>query len=189
MKATAHVEPMTLDTFIFEFTQTPFEWIGGEKLVWSPSLAGPNFIAKLIFRALLPFEEQGLGEIFTEAVFVLTDESNCIRGCCVPDVMFFSAAWLAVYRRENPDWHNKPYLLIPDFVVEVVAPSDIYSEVNRKIDAYLANGVRLIWVADPQRERITVYDGGQITVLGKGEILTGGQIIPDLKVKLADLFQ
>jgi len=33
-------------------------------------------IAKLIFRALLPFEERGYREAFIEAVFVLTDKAN-----------------------------------------------------------------------------------------------------------------
>src|SRR5437016_233588 len=137
MKAVTQVEPMTLESFIQDFNQVPFEWIDGEKIVLSPSVAGPNYIAKLIFRALLPFEDRGIGEAFTEAVFVLSYESNWVRGSRVPDVMFFNATRLAAYRRENPDWQDKPYILVPDFAVEVVLPTDIYSEVNRKVDAYL----------------------------------------------------
>src|SRR5262249_55722885 len=138
MRAVTHIEPMTLEAFIEAFNHEPFEWIDGEKVVLSPSVAGPNFIAKLIFRALLPFEDQGLGEAFTEAVFVLAYDSNWVRGSRVPDVMYYTAARLAAYRRDNPDWQGKPYILIPDFAVEVVSPTDSYSEVNRKVDAYLA---------------------------------------------------
>src|SRR5258708_19321457 len=140
MRISEQVEPITLEEFTRQLNQAPFEWINGERITLSPSVAGPNYIAKIIFRALLPFEERGIGEVFTEAVFVLAEKSNWVKGSRVPDVMFFNAARLATYRREHPDWRNQPYVLVPDFVVEVVSPTDIYSEVNAKVDAYLADG-------------------------------------------------
>ncbi len=189
MKTVTQVAPVTLEAFTREFNESPFEWIDGEKRILSPSVAGPNYIAKLIFRALLLFEDQGFGEAFTEAVFVLTNESNWVKGSRVPGVMFFSTARLANYRRENPDWPDKPYILVPDFVVEVVSPTDIYSEVNLKVDANLADGVRLIWVIDPQRKRVTVYENGQINIIRNDKMLSGEPVIPDLKIRLTDLFQ
>ena len=40
---------------------------------------------------------------------------------------------------------------IPDLVVEVVSKNDTRAYTRRKVEDYLAAGVRLIWVADPLR--------------------------------------
>ena len=188
MSAMERVEPMTIVDFSRLYEEQPFELIYGEKFALSPNVAGPNRIAKRIFRGLAPFEDQGVGEVFMEAPFVLADTSDWVKGSRVPDVMFFRAERLALYRASTPDWQDKPYVLVPDLVVEVVSPTDNYSAVNLKIEAYLADGVRLVWVLDPQRKRTSVYAGERHVTLGAGDILDGGDVIPGLRLKLDELF-
>jgi len=64
--------------------------------------------------------------------------------------------WSA-YIAANPDWKRKPLMIIPDMVIEVVSPNDKVTELDNKIDAYLADGVRLIIVVNPQSRKAIVY--------------------------------
>ena len=63
-----------------------------------------------------------------------------------PDVSF-------VRRDRLPsDAGSAAYLSIaPDLAVEIVSPNDRWSTVTGKVDAYLAAGVRLVWVIEPSR--------------------------------------
>lgn len=46
----------------------------------------------------------------------------------------------------------------PDFVVEVVSPSNRKMDYVRKLALYRETGVREYWIVDPKHERVTVYD-------------------------------
>lgn len=46
----------------------------------------------------------------------------------------------------------------PDFVIEIVSPSNIKMDYVRKLALYKEAGVREYWIVDPKYERVTVYD-------------------------------
>ena len=58
---------------------------------------------------------------------------------------------------EEPEGHCP---IAPDLAVEVVSPNDLYSEVEEKVDDYLAAGVRLVWVIDPPTRTAHVHRAG-----------------------------
>lgn len=45
----------------------------------------------------------------------------------------------------------------PDFVCEVISPSDRLTSVQEKMEEWLANGCRLGWLIDPKHQRVHVY--------------------------------
>jgi Uma2 family endonuclease len=47
--------------------------------------------------------------------------------------------------------------LYPDFVLELRSPSDRLPPLQRKMQEYIDNGVRLAWLLDPQNRRVYVY--------------------------------
>ena len=55
---------MPLDEFIRRYDEAPFELIDGEIIPKMPTVSGHNQLAKRFFIALLPFEQQRLGEVF-----------------------------------------------------------------------------------------------------------------------------
>ncbi len=89
-----------------------------------------------------------------------------------------------------PDWKSKPVILVPDLVVEIISPTDRYSDVQDKIELYLHDGVKVIWVLDPQRSRITIYaqNSKQQITLSAEDSLDGGDIIPGFNIPVADIF-
>ena len=46
----------------------------------------------------------------------------------------------------------------PDFVVEIVSPSNRKMDYVRKLALYRETGVREYWIVDPKHEQVTVYD-------------------------------
>jgi Uma2 family endonuclease len=81
------------------------------------------------------------------------------------------------------------YRLAPDLVVEVNSASDRASDVLAKAVMWLDAGVRLVWVADPPTGTVTVYTPDSVArLLRDDQILDGGEVLPDFRVSLADLF-
>lgn len=51
--------------------------------------------------------------------------------------------------------------LCPDFVVELMSPSDSLSDAQTKMEEYRANGARLGWLIDRRSRQVQVYRPGQ----------------------------
>lgn len=185
------LEQMTLEEFVRLFDQEgPFELINGERRALMPTVAGHNWMIRLLFRLIDQFcTGTGLGEVFFEQTFVLLYHSDWVKGSRTPDLLFISAARWAQYVQDFPDWEGKPIVLVPDLVIEVVSPNDSYSEMDEKVERYLADGVRLIWVVDPSRARVGVYEGDSYRRLTQNDTLIGGSVLPELAIPLNTVFQ
>ena len=48
----------------------------------------------------------------------------------------------------------------PEFVVEIVSPTDCLHAVRAKMQEWLENGVELGWMIDPKRRAVTIYRQG-----------------------------
>lgn len=183
---------MALADFVEQYNQQPFELVNGEVVTLSPNVAGHNYTGKRLFRALDTFiEPRKLGELAYETPFALSDTADWVKGSRTPDLMFFSAERWSAYIAATPDWKSKPYLLVPDLVIEVVSPNDRYTDIQDKIDGYLGDGVQVAWVVDPQRRKIIIHvaDSDQQTTLRESGTLTGGEILPGFSVPVKSLFE
>lgn len=186
---------MPLDEFIQLYdSEGAFEIINGERIRKMPSVAGHNEVLDTLYMALKQHvEPNNLGLVRMEATFILPDkyDSNWVEGSRTPDLMFIYVDRLTAYRGAHPDWRQKPYLIVPDFVVEIVSPNDSFSKIDEKVDAYLLDGVRLIWVIDPQRRKAIVYtpDAEQPLHLRGDAVLDGEDVIPGFQVVLSKLFE
>src|SRR5262249_33992178 len=129
------VKALSIEEFIRLYDeQGPFEYVNGEFIPVSPTNSGHNILAKKIMNLLDGYTaSRNLGEAFMEAPFVLEDKPNWVKGSRVPDVMFFRAERLKAFKANTPDWREKPFLLVPDLVVEIISPTDRYSDVADKI--------------------------------------------------------
>lgn len=185
---------MPLSEFLEQSNEQPFELINGERIVKMPNVAGHSEMIRALFLALYLFvKSKLLGEVYSETTFVLpdADESNWVSGSRIPDIMYYARNRISEYKASNPDWRGKPFAIVPDFVIEVVSPTDKFSDLDAKIDAYLADGVRLIWVIDPQRRKAFIHapDMEQPRYLAGNAVLDGEDVIPGFQVELAKLFE
>jgi Uma2 family endonuclease len=79
---------------------------------------------------------------------------------------------------------------IPDLVVEVRSKNDTQPEIDAKVRDYLRAGVRVVWVADPERQTVTAYRPGQEPqVFTASDTLTVEDVIPGFQVPVQQIFQ
>jgi Uma2 family endonuclease len=77
----------------------------------------------------------------------------------------------------------------PDLAVEVVSPTDEFSEVVEKVTDYLEAGVPLVWVVDPTRRELYVYrPHRRPEVLQAGDELRDEPVLSDFTCRVGELF-
>ena len=77
----------------------------------------------------------------------------------------------------------------PDLAVEIISPSDTYTEVAEKVDDWLRAGCAMIWVVNLRREVVEVYrPAGGFTVLSGDDVLEGSEVIAGFRCRVRDLF-
>jgi Uma2 family endonuclease len=178
---------MTVDEF-FEFVNRPendthcFELVRGEIIEVSRPTRPHGFTCANTVRILgnYTFRRRRGYVVSNDTGVVLERDPDTVRG---PDVAVFDD----VERFEDlpKKWGDTQ----PRLAVEVLSPNDRADYIVRKITDYLNNNVDMVWVLDPQARTVTVYrkDAGPKT-LYENDRLTGYDVLPGFRCKVADLF-
>ncbi len=119
-----------------------------------------------------------LGEVF--------DSSTCFKlpngAERSPDV-----AWV---RRERwdaltPNQKEKFPPIAPDFVLELMSPSDTREATQAKLREYIDNGVQLGWLIDRRAKQVEIYRSEQaVEILAVPACLNGETILPGFVLNL-----
>ena len=84
-------------------------------------------------------------------------------------------------------------LIAPDFVIELVSPSDLknqrYEDLQAKMQEYLDNGVRLGWLIEPSAKTVEIYRiRQQVEILNNPQTLSGEDVLPGFVLDLSEIF-
>lgn len=183
-------QALSLEEYIRRYEEEgAFEIIAGEWRKIIPPVMIHGWIIRTLMRVLDEFcRTHKLGEIITESPYVLTYDANWVKGSRVPDLMFFAQDRWQAYLEATANWKNKPFAIMPDLVIEVLSNDDMFSTFNSTLRLYEADGVRLIWVIDPHKKTVDVYEAGQRQALSEADTLNGGAVLPNLEISLTSLF-
>jgi Uma2 family endonuclease len=123
--------------------------------------------------------EAGLGYVFSSStIFKLPNGAS--RS---PDV-----AWIQKDRWEalSPEQRRRFPPIAPDFVIELRSASDPLEPLQLKLQDYMANGVRLGWLVNPQDQRVEIYRPHQaVEVRSLPTELSGEAVLPGFLLPLA----
>ena len=79
--------------------------------------------------------------------------------------------------------------ICPDFVIELVSPSDRVEELRQKMQEYLDNGAELGWLIDPKTRLVEVYRSGQNKeILDSPATLSGEDVLPEFVLNLQPIY-
>ena len=126
----------------------------GEISIMSPSgLDANEGESELHFQLRLWTKRTGRGHAYnSNAGFALRD--GAMRA---PDAAWVSNAkanaLTATQRRGFPP-------ICPEFIVELLSPSDRLADLQLKMQEWIANGAELAWLIDPERQVVEVYRPG-----------------------------
>ena len=92
-----------------------------------------------------------------------------------PDASWVSNKRLASLNKEQ--LRGFPHL-VPEFIAEVMSPSDRLKRAKAKMDEWMANGVELGWLIDGDNKAVYIYRQGQEPekITGAGEVAGEGPI-------------
>lgn len=84
---------------------------------------------------------------------------------------------------------RESFSVCPDFVVELRSSSDTLVSLQRKMEEYIANGIRLGWLLDPVQKRAHIYRPGSAPeILENPATVSGEPELPGLELDLRELW-
>jgi Uma2 family endonuclease len=161
-----------------------YEIIDGVRVEREPMGAFETVLASWLGYLMNSFAAgKKLGLAVNEVLFVLNAARNLNRR---PDVAFVSyARWPTSVVAREPAWN-----VVPDLAVEIVSPTNLAEEVDRKITDYFEAEVRLVWVFYPDSGRVYVYQSPtHVSILERTDTLDGGEILPGFRLPITQLYE
>lgn len=125
--------------------------------------------------------QTNLGEVFSSSTLFKLPNG----GDRSPD-----AAWVERSRWQalTPEQRQKFPPIAPDFVIELRSRTDKLADLREKMEEYLASGVRLGWLLNPQDQQVEIYRQGQEKEVRKlPTLLSGESVLPGFELQV-DLF-
>ena len=101
------------------------------------------------------------------------------------------AAWSLCERWDalTPEQERFPTQLVPDFVVELMSPSDRLGDARAKMREYRDNGVRLGWLINPRKKQVEIYElGKEPQILSAPKTVSGHPVLADFTADLTEIW-
>lgn len=129
---------------------TPCQLINGE-LIMSPSPAPLHqIISGNLYDILKACARKTQGTVFYAPLDLYIDSKNVFQ----PDLIYIS--------RENKGIISQRGIEgVPDLVIEIISPSNVFTDRNRKKTVYQQIGVGEYWIVDPGNRTLEIYKKGE----------------------------
>ncbi|MGK7919004.1 MAG: Uma2 family endonuclease [Trichodesmium sp.] len=145
----------------------------GDLIIMSPTGGETgSYNAGLTSKIWIWNEQRKLGIVFDSSTgFKLPNGANLS-----PD-----ASWITIEKWNNltPEQRTKFLPLCPDFLIELMSPSDSLPKTREKMKEYLENGMQLGWLINPKNRQVEIYRAAKdVEILDSPEILSGENVLP-----------
>ena len=97
------------------------------------------------------------------------------------------ASWIPLTEWETlTDKQQQRFLpLCPDFIIELLSPSDRLDKTQAKMQEYLNNGMILGWLINPQQQQVEIYrQGEEVEILNAPNSLSGESLLSGFVLNL-----
>jgi Uma2 family endonuclease len=185
--ATVTTKPITADEF-YHFTHQSenrdrvFELERGEVVEMSRPGKRHGLVCNNIGGILRNFAiSRKKGYACSNDTGIITErDPDTVRG---PDVAFYED--VKSFDEVEEKYGDQP----PRLAVEVLSPNDTVGKVNRRVKELLQFGILIVWLIDPEAHNVTVYRlGKDYYILEETDELTGEDVLPDFRCKVAEFF-
>lgn len=174
---------VTADELLQMQSDVRCELIEGEIQEMSPSGRTHGRIASRFHSRLGRFvHENGLGEAYVaDTGFRIETDPDTVLA---PDAAFVTAEHEAQAIGDEGFFPGAP-----DLALEVISPSDRYSEVAAKVQKYLRAGTGMVVVVDPPKRTVIVHRShADVLILKEDDVLDGGDVVPGWTLPVRELF-
>ena len=174
-------EKVTLETFK-QFVEQPenadrlFELVNGEIVEVMPGRTSNSQIHSILAAEVRPFcKAHGIPCYTTNA----DGAFNVLGQVYAPDFAY----------KQTPMSNEYPDPIAPLWAVKIISPTDKVGEIRKKREGYRAAQI-LYWEVYPDEQSVDVYTPGQpMKTYGIDDTLGVGDLLPNFKLALRDLFE
>jgi Uma2 family endonuclease len=179
---TTTIKPVTAEELLSMPNSKWLELYDGELKTVSPAnMRHGNMAVRIAFLLESHVRPRKLGRVFVEGGYVLKRNPDTVLG---PDVSFVRES--RIPKGKLPEKFIEG---CPDLAVEIISPTNPRREIEDKMARYMKSGTPLGWLVDPGRETVDVYRANQAPQsLGKGESISGEDVIVDFSCEVAEFF-
>jgi Uma2 family endonuclease len=179
------IEPNILPKTFAEFEQWQpadgykYEWNDGEVIIFEKMKKKHLHLIRILqqlFYKTTAFHDGG--------AFIM-EQDVMLTGIQMrrPDLAFFSGKQIDDTQKSEDD---EP---IPEFVIEVISPSDDAEKVESKVIEYFKAGVQVVWNIFPEVKTVYVYTSRKtVKICTDNDICSAYPIIPDFEISVDNLF-
>lgn len=160
-----------------------FELERGEVIEMPPAGARHGYVSGNLGRILGNYTfERGSGYVCTnDTGVILETDPDTVRGI---DVTLYGQP------QRYDQLASRYSAQLPKLAIEVLSPVDRPGRMTRRVSLFLRSGILLVWLVDPDSRDVTVYrPGKEPYVLGEHDEITGENVLPDLRCRVADFFR
>ncbi len=126
--------------------------------------------------------QNNLGKVFdSNGGFVLPNGAKL-----APD-----SSWVKMDRWDalTPEEQNRFAPLCPDFVVELMSPSDTLQKTREKMEEYMENGAQLGWLINRTKRQVEIYrPNREVEILDNPQTVSGENILPGFILDLTTIW-
>jgi Uma2 family endonuclease len=100
-------------------------------------------------------------------------------------------AWISLAKWESltPDQRRGFLPICPEFLIELLSPSDAWKQGLIKMEEYMDNGCLLGWLISPKLKRVAIYRQGQpVEILDNPQTLSGENVLPNFVLEIGNMF-
>ena len=165
-----------------ENTLKQWELVAGEPIEMPPPVELHGTVCWLISFVLGQYLfQRGEGYICTNDTGLIVErDPDTVRG---PDLMLFLES------RHFEDLQRRYTDRVPTLIVEVLSPTDRFSQILRRVDQYLQHGVPLVWVVDPEDRVVHQFKLRELRkVFTISDTITGDGILPAFSTRVHSFF-
>ena len=160
-----------------------YELVRGELRKMAPAGQYHGEHAGTVFVSLhIYVRTNGLGKTYAaETGFKIDSNPDHVRA---PDAAFVSRERLEAIG-EGPGY----WPAAPDLAIEVISPSDRYTEAAEKVRDWLEAGTRMVVMVNSRRREVTVYLPSEVPIiLTENDVLDGGDVVPGWTIPVREIF-
>jgi len=179
----AQKKAVTADEFERMVSQSPYnnglyELINNGVVQKMPTEEHGEIAANLVTELTLYKRRMGKGRVGVEVLHRIPGDPNNARQ---PDVSFTVDA-------DEPTIKRGAVPHLPDLAIEIQSPSNTVKEMRSKADYYLAHGAKMVWIVYAEVQAVEIVTEADVVLLSTHNTLTGGDLLPDFSIPVAQIF-
>ena len=101
------------------------------------------------------------------------------------------ASWIPLEKwQQIPDEEKEKFSRIcPDFVIELMSPSDSLKDTQEKMEEYIENGAKLGWLINRRNRQVEIYRQNQeVEILDNPHTLSGENVLIDFELNMENIW-